>query len=101
MPDSESPNRVTVHTTSGQELTVQNVVRHFEKDWMYATRHVATDDEPRPPNQLAIRNENIVAIDAPFIKRTGNPQIRIHHSGDASEFDYEEAISVFDIDTEE
>lgn len=97
--DPEEANGVTIHTTSGQTLDVQHVVRHFEKDWAYASR--VTDDDTVETNRLVIQTENIIAIDAKYIKRTEVPEIRIHHSGDGSEFDHEDGYLAFDLDPDE
>jgi len=94
-------NGVTIHTTSGETLDVQHVVRHFEKDWAYASRVTDGDDTTDVTNRLVIRTENIVAIDSKHIKRTAVPKIRIHHSGNGADFDYEDGDLAFDLDPDE
>ncbi|CDK38209.1 hypothetical protein [Halorubrum sp. AJ67] len=92
-------NGVTIHTTNGETLDVQHVVRHFEKDWAYASR--ITNDDTVETNRLVIRTENIVAIDAKHIMRTTAPKIRIHHSGNGEDFDHEDGNLAFELDPDE
>ncbi|MFD1570230.1 MULTISPECIES: hypothetical protein [Haloferacaceae] len=97
--DPDEANGVTIHTTSGETLDVQHVVRHFEKDWAYASR--ITDSDTVETNRLVIQTENIVAIDAKYIKRTTVPKIRIHHSGNGADFDHMDGDLAFELDPDE
>lgn len=94
-------NGVTVHMTNGTEFNVEHVIRHAERDWVYANRFDDNNNGNHDCNHLVISSENIAAIDSRHIKRTPVPEIRIHHSGAGSDYGYELAELAFELtDTE-